>query len=251
MQVFFVTGTDTGVGKTVLTGLLARYLQSSGVPVAALKPVSSGDRRDARALRQSLDGALDIDAINPWHFHAPLAPLLAARRERRRVKLHQALRHIRSLSARFEVILVEGAGGLLSPLGEDFNARDLIAGLRATPIVVCPNRLGAVNQALLAAAALPGDLSDPLPPSERVSGRFKGSMRELFRRNLSRQARIVLVNPRRETSASRTNPALLRELTNGEPVCVFPWLSNARQPHAAIRSPGVLRSIRQILGLAG
>ena len=80
-RIIFITGTDTGVGKTVLTALLVRFLRERGVKAVALKPICSGDRADARALRAAMDGALSLDEINPWHFRAPVAPLLAARRE--------------------------------------------------------------------------------------------------------------------------------------------------------------------------
>jgi dethiobiotin synthetase len=182
---FFITGTDTGVGKTVLTVLLAHHLRKCGVNAAALKPVCSGGRDDALALHAALAGALTLDEINPWHFRAPIAPLLAARREQRRVKLAEVLAHVRSMQKRFDVLLVEGAGGLLSPLGVNFNSRDLIAALRATPVVVCSNRLGAVNQVLLTLAALP---------------------RSAFRR-----ARVVLVSPSKLDVAANTNAGLLAE----------------------------------------
>ena len=116
---FFITGTDTGVGKTVLTALLTRHLREHGVNAVALKPVCSGDRADARALHAASAGALTLDEINPWHFRAPIAPLLAARRERRRVGLADVLAHVRAMQKRFDVVLIEGAGGLLSPLGEN------------------------------------------------------------------------------------------------------------------------------------
>ncbi len=73
-RIFFITGTDTGVGKTVLTALLARFLRGRGVNAAALKPVCSGGRGDARIFSAAMDGALPLDKINPWHFHAPVAP---------------------------------------------------------------------------------------------------------------------------------------------------------------------------------
>src|SRR5208282_5318771 len=130
-----------------------------GVNAVALKPICSGVRADARELRAAMDGALSLDEINPWHFRAPIAPLLAARREQKRVRLADVLAHVRAMQKRFDVLLVEGAGGLLSPLGENFDSRDLIAALRATPMVVCPNRLGAVNQVLLTLAALPRSVS--------------------------------------------------------------------------------------------
>ena len=195
----FITGTDTGVGKTVLTSLLARHLRERGVAVAALKPICSGGRGDARALHSAFDGALTLDEINPWHFRAPLAPLLAARREHRRVELANVIDHVRRIQRRFDVVLVEGADGLLSALGKDLNARDLISALRAVPIIVCPNRLGVVNHVLLTVEALP--------------------------RAMARRAPVVLMSPRRPDLASRTNPRLLAGILGSERVHEFPWLS--------------------------
>src|ERR1044071_7096878 len=141
----FITGTDTGVGKTVLTSWLTRHLLQRGMAVAAFKPVSSGGRADAKALRAALQGGLSLDEINPWHFRAPIAPLLAARRENRKVKLAEVVAHIRKIQKRFDVLLVEGVGGILSPLGEGFDSRDLILKLDAMPIVVAPNKLGVIS----------------------------------------------------------------------------------------------------------
>jgi len=217
---FFITGTDTGVGKTILTSLLARHLRERGVAVAALKPICSGGRADARLLHSSLDGALTLDEINPWHFRAPLAPLLAARRERRRVELANVLSHVRKIRRRFDVVLVEGAGGLLSSLGEDFNARDLIVSLRAVPIIVCPNRLGVVNHVLLTVEALP--------------------------RAVARRTPVVLMSPRRPDLASRTNPNFLASILGPDRVHEFPWLSVTG---ASIRALASIRVRRVLEGL--
>jgi dethiobiotin synthetase len=211
-RILFITGTDTGVGKTVLTSLLARHLHERGAAVAALKPICSGGRADARALQCSLDGGLTLDEINPWHFRAPLAPRVAARRERRRVELASVLGHVRSVQRRFDVVLVEGAGGLLSPLGENFNARDLIIALRAVPIIVCPNRLGVVNHALLTVEAIPRVVAHP--------------------------AAVVLMSPRRPDLASRTNPRVLAGILGPNRVHEFPRLS------LAVSSGRALASIR-------
>src|SRR5437899_777836 len=217
-RILFITGTDTGVGKTVLTSLLTRHLRERGVAVAALKPICSGGRTDARALHSSLDGALTIDEINPWHVRAPHTPLLAARREHRRVDLANVLAHVRSVQRRFDVVLVEGAGGLLSSLGEDFNARDLIVALRAVPIIVCPNRPGVVNHALLTLEALP-----------RVA---------------ERRAPVVLMSPRQPDLASRTNPLLLAGMLGPDRVHEFPWLSGAPgRALASIRVRHVLEAL--------
>ncbi|MBM3875252.1 MAG: dethiobiotin synthase [Verrucomicrobia bacterium] len=219
----FITGTDTGVGKTVFTCLLARHLRASGVRVAALKPVCSGGRGDALALRAALDGALTLDEINPWHFRAPVAPLLAARREGKRVHLAAVLAHVRRFQKTFEIVLVEGAGGLLSPLGERFNARDLIAKLNATPIVVCPNRLGAVNQALLLMDAVPAVAARP--------------------------ARLVLVQPRTPDASTRSNPTLLGEFLGASRVFTLPRLGKVRQGSAEV--PSSLRHLVTALTAAG
>ncbi|MGA2854514.1 MAG: dethiobiotin synthase, partial [Verrucomicrobiota bacterium] len=182
-RTIFITGTDTGVGKTVLTALLVEFLRARGVNAAALKPICSGGRDDARVLHTAMDGALSLDEINPWHFRAPVAPLLAARRERKRVRLAGVLAHVRALQKRFDVLLIEGAGGLLSPLGENFNSGDLIAALGALPLVVAPNRLGAVNHILLTLAALP--------------------------RGAAATARVVLMSPPKRDAAVATNARLL------------------------------------------
>ncbi|MFZ1074561.1 MAG: dethiobiotin synthase [Verrucomicrobiia bacterium] len=211
-QVFFVTGTDTGAGKTVLASLLARFLREHGANVAALKPVCSGGRDDARALRAALKGALSIDEINPWHFRAPVAPLLAARRERKRVRLADVLKHVRTMQNRFEVVLIEGAGGLLSPLGENLDSRGLLTSLRATPIIVGPNRLGAVNQVLLTLEALPA--------------------------NFQRKAHVVLMSPPEPHSVIASNAKLLAEFFDAKRIFMLPWLGKPSSGDAALRGPG-------------
>jgi len=219
---FFITGTDTGAGKTVLTALLTHHLRKRGVNAVALKPVCSGDRADARALHAASAGALTLDEINPWHFRAPIAPLLAARRERRRVTLADVLAHVRTMQKRFEVVLIEGAGGLLSPLGEKFDSRELITALRAMPMVVCPNRIGAVNQILLALAALP--------------------------RSSSCRARVVLMSPAKPDAATSTNAGLLAEFLDPGRIFCLPWLGGHFDLEKALKNPRVRRTLQSLAG---
>jgi dethiobiotin synthetase len=216
----FITGTDTGVGKTVLTALLTRHLRKHGVNAVALKPICSGERADARALHPASAGALTLDEINPWHFRAPVAPLLAARRERRRVALADVLAHVRTMQKRFDVVLVEGAGGLLSPIGDNFDSRDLIAALRATPMVVCPNRLGVVNQVLLTLAALP--------------------------RSASRRARVVLMSPVKPDASTSTNVSLLAEFLDAKRIYCLPWLGGRIDPEKVLKDSHVRRALRAL-----
>jgi dethiobiotin synthetase len=223
--VLFITGTDTGVGKTVLACLVTRYLREAGVRVAALKPVSSGNRNDARLLRAAAGDVLSVDQINPWHFRAPLAPLAAARRERRTVKLAEVVAHVGRIGGQFQVVVVEGAGGLLSPLGGNFDSRDLIIALKATPVVVCPNRLGAINQSLLVQSALPP--------------------------RTARHAQVVLVSPKHPDAAGRTNPPLLAERLGAARVHVVPWLGCPYQPGLALAERRVRTAIRALVKSAG
>ena len=199
---YFITGTDTGVGKTALTALLTRHLRAHGLSVRAVKPLCSGGREDAQILRAAQDNTLPLDEINPWHFRAPLAPLVAARREGVKIRRGEMLSYLRRMRAGCDVLLIEGAGGLLSPLGEDFNARDLITALRATPLVVCPNRLGAINQALLVLAALP--------------------------RHAAQRAQVVLVSPLRPDASVQANTKMLAEALGSKHVHLLPRLTEAQ-----------------------
>jgi dethiobiotin synthetase len=220
-QTFFITGTDTGVGKTVLTALLAQFLREGGSNVAALKPVCSGNRDDAWKLFAALDGALSLDEINPWYFGAAVAPSLAAQLEKKSVKLLQVLTHTRAMQKHFDVLLVEGAGGLLSPLGENFNSRDLISALRATPIIVAANRLGAMNHLLLTLAALP--------------------------KILQAKTRVILVSPQKLDAATNSNAKLLARFFPVERIFPLPWLGKSFSATEVLKIPQVRRTLRALV----
>ena len=195
-RTFFITGTDSGVGKTVFTVSLLASLRQQGVNAAALKPICSGGREDAKKILAVSEGVLSLDEINPWHFRAAIAPTLAARQEKKKVKLAQAATHTRAMQKRFDILLVEGAGGLLSPLGENFNSRDLILATRATPVIVAPNRLGVVNQVLLTLEALPKSYQAKgrvvLMPTPKPDGSTKSNARLLA--EFFEAKRILTVN---------------------------------------------------------
>ncbi len=218
--ILFITGTDTGAGKTVLTGLLAAHLRVQKIRVAALKPVCSGGRDDARKIFAALDGALTLDEINPWHFRAPIAPLLAARREKKSMSRAEVLKHLRAVQKKFDVTLVEGAGGVLSPLGENFDSHDLILALRATPVIVAQNKLGAVNHLLLTLAALPED--------------FRAV------------AKVVLMSPAKSDAATATNAALLAEFFSAKQIFTLPWLGKNFSLAAALKQTPVRRTLSQL-----
>lgn len=218
--VYFITGTDTGAGKTVLTALLAGFLRGRKINVAACKPLCSGGREDALALHVALDGALTLAEINPWHFRAPLAPVLAAQRERKTVKLAQVSAHIRALQKKYAVTLVEGAGGLLSPLGEDFDSRDLVRALRATPIIVAQNKLGAVNHVRLTLEAL--------SPAQR------------------KIAWLVLMAPSKADAAARSNLGIITEYFPAKKILGIPWLGKSFALDQALKKPSVQTQLARL-----
>jgi dethiobiotin synthetase len=217
----FITGTDTGVGKTFLTALLTRFLRARGVKVAAFKPLCSGGRMDAEKIHAALGGALTLDEINPWHFRAAIAPSLAAKLENQSVTLAQVLAHLRARQKKFDVTLVEGAGGLLSPLGKDFDSRDLIAALRATPIIVAANKLGAVNHVLLTLAALP--------------------------KNVRAKAKVVLMSPAKADAATKTNAQLLGGFFPPSKILALQWLGENFEPSSALKNFRVKKTLAKLL----
>ena len=145
----FVTGTDTGVGKTYVTALVTHALRRAGLDTVALKPLCSGDRVDAEILRAAAGEELTLDEVNPHWFRAPVAPLVAARAEGRPVSLSALQDWYEKVAASRTSVLVEGAGGWLAPVLEGATAGDLCAAFGLPVILVVANRLGCVNHTLL------------------------------------------------------------------------------------------------------
>ncbi len=148
-KIIFITGTDTGVGKTIFTGMLVHHLREQGVRALAMKPFCSGGRADVKLLRAMQDAKLTEDEINPFYFPKPVAPLVDARRSKRLISLAEVIREIKTLAARCECLLIEGSGGLLVPLGEKYMVSDVIKRLNCQVIVVARNQLGTINHTLL------------------------------------------------------------------------------------------------------
>lgn len=153
-RIIFVTGTDTGVGKTLLTASLLFHLRQSGVDALAMKPFCSGGRGDVDLIRVIQGNDPPREEVNPFYFPEPVAPLIAARKLRRPVRLSHVLRVIGGMEERCERLIVEGSGGLLVPLGEGFNVADVIANLECDVVVVGKNKLGTINHTLLTVEAL-------------------------------------------------------------------------------------------------
>jgi dethiobiotin synthetase len=150
----FVTGTDTEVGKTVVSCGLVALLKSQGVKVGVMKPIASGGRQDAVQLRKAAGISESLDVVNPQYFKAPLAPTVAASLERRHINMDTIYRSYWFLQKHYDVVVVEGIGGVKVPLGESTYIVDLIQALRLPALVVSRAGLGTLNHTLLTLDAL-------------------------------------------------------------------------------------------------
>jgi dethiobiotin synthetase len=165
MRGLFVTGVGTGVGKTLVTTILGHQLREMGLRVKALKPVVSGyvegdPECDPALILRSLGIAPTkeaIAAITPWRFAAPISPHLAARRESRSVSREDVVRFCRQAGEDARAIrLIEGAGGVMSPMTSDATCLDLIADLGDPVVLVTGTYLGTLSHTLTALEALRG-----------------------------------------------------------------------------------------------
>lgn len=157
MSTVLITGTDTDVGKTYVSSLLLRALAQSGRRCAGIKPIASGCENiqgalinaDALALMASSSVKLSYLQTNPYAFEPAIAPHLAARAAGVSVELRKIVQAIRAAEMLCEDVVVEGAGGWLSPLADAFEHADLAKALSAPVLLVVGVRLGCINHARL------------------------------------------------------------------------------------------------------
>lgn len=153
----FITGTDTGVGKTYVAVMIVRALRAAGHRVGVYKPVASGCRReggrwlsdDALALWEAAGRPGSLDQVCPQCFAAPLAPPAAAREEGRHVDDALLRAGLEVWRRNSDIVVVEGAGGLMSPVSETALVGDLAAEFRFPLVIVARNALGTINHSLL------------------------------------------------------------------------------------------------------
>lgn len=224
-RILFITGTGTGAGKTVLTALLLRHLRRKGRDALAVKPFCSGSRDDARLLQRLQKEDLTLAETNPFCFKLPLAPWVAAGMGRGpRISLRQALREIQRLGKRCEILLVEGSGGVLAPLGQHYAAAQIISHLRCETVIVTRNCLGAINHTLLTAKYL-------------QSIGAKG-------------LKIVMMSEKGPDLASHSNINAICELLPGIPVFSLPYLGGKASKLRGVKKSEkkVKKTLAQILG---
>lgn len=156
---YFVTGTDTNVGKTLISCALLHGFAAQGKRVIGMKPVAAGcnangQNEDVLYLRAAGNVAVDYGQINPYSFLPAIAPHIAAQRTGVIIDLSVIAKSFQDLAAQADVVIVEGAGGLLVPLNEQQDSADLVRDLGLPVILVVGMRLGCLNHALLTAEAI-------------------------------------------------------------------------------------------------
>lgn len=161
-QAFFVTGTDTGAGKTVVSVLLLRALRAAGRTALAMKPVAAGcdvtadglRNEDVEALRAAASFPVAREAMNPYAFAPPISPHLAAARAGVAIDFGLLRERLDTLRRQADVVLVEGAGGWYAPVSDAATMADLAQALALPVVLVVGLRLGCLNHALLSAEAI-------------------------------------------------------------------------------------------------
>ena len=218
----FIAGTDTAVGKTMVTAALAAWLRAAGYDVGVMKPVHTGCRRphsrrpppDSATLMRAASARDPIDLVTPYRLRRPLSPLAAARAEGRSIDPERLRAAYRALIHRHQIVLVEGSGGLLVPLTASSTVADMIAAWKLPLIVVARAGLGTLNHTLLTIEAA------------RRRGILIGG---------------IILNHDRPTAGRRRDPSvggngpLLRELTGLPVVGPLPHLEGLRLADSAAR----------------
>jgi len=163
MKSLFVVGTDTGVGKTIVTGCLARFLAERGFSVITQKWIETGSslgvsldiKLHLKIMRKDIEEIKeDLRDVSPYIFKHPSSPHLASKRENKRLAINKIIKSFRVLAKKFDFVVVEGIGGALVPIDEKHLVVDIVRRLHLPVLVVAQNKLGAINHTLLTTEAL-------------------------------------------------------------------------------------------------
>ena len=203
----FITGTDTAVGKTVVTGAIAAALRDKAVTPGVFKPIATGCRvtreglvsEDAEFLSHCSDSKLPLGLVNPIRYREPVAPLVAIQRGKPPIDWEAMRLAYSNVLAGSDLVLVEGIGGVLVPLEPDYLVLDLMADMGLPTVIVAASRLGMINHTLM-------------------------TLKMCRDRGLS-VAGVVINGYRPEQAglAEETNPRVIREVGKVEILAVIPY----------------------------
>ncbi|MFH1824695.1 MAG: dethiobiotin synthase [Candidatus Firestonebacteria bacterium] len=149
MKGIFITSTDTGVGKTFFASGLLRTLKNKNLNVCGFKPFVSGSKEDAILLKKASKSNENLNLINPVFFKKPLAPYVASKIEKKDINLKRVFEAFEALKKKYELLIVEGIGGVLVPIKKNYFVLNLIKDLKLPVIVMVKPSLGTINQTLL------------------------------------------------------------------------------------------------------
>jgi len=206
---FFIAGTDTGVGKTIMAGAMIKALSFLGHRVGAMKPVESGCGReggllvpfDGMFLKQTAHMDEPVTLVTPCCFESPLAPLAASEIDKKEVDIPEIRRAFKGLSAKYRAMILEGIGGLMVPVKKDYYVVDMAKEFGLPLLLVARPGLGTVNHTMLS-------IRCALDEGLEVAG--------------------VVINyskPPQESLAEKTNPKLLAQICPVPIIGIFPYLS--------------------------
>ena len=216
MKGIFITGTDTGVGKTLIAGALASWLRSQGTSTGVLKPFSSGSWDDARFLKKCANVSEKLSEISPFYFKYPVAPAVSLRIEKRSIQPQTLKAKIRPLLKKYTYWVVEGIGGAAVPITSTTDAMDVARDLRLPVLVVSRLSLGTLNHTFLT-------VQYAKAKKLRVCG--------------------IILNQhpsRRRGIAEKTNPKMIERMTGVPVLGIFPTL-----PKRTIKDPKLLAQTLQ------
>ena len=159
---FFITGTDTGIGKTFVTCILMQFIKFHHKKVIGMKPIAAGvdikngetSNEDVNLLKYESTLQLELGEVNTYSFDEPMAPHIAAQKHNIEIDFKKIKMHAETLKNRADYLLIEGAGGYLVPLGESTSIADLVDELNIPIIIVIGVKLGCINHSLLTIEAI-------------------------------------------------------------------------------------------------
>ncbi|WP_309488724.1 dethiobiotin synthase [Oceaniferula flava] len=154
MKGLFITGTDTGAGKTYVSSLIIEALRAEGHKAVGYKPICCGGREDAYALKQASGDEVDLERVNPCWMRTPAAPYVAGMFENRELEIPSLVQGCHDLASDHELVIAEGVGGWMVPISKEYMVADLARDIGLPVVLVVGNKLGALNQTLLTVQAM-------------------------------------------------------------------------------------------------
>ena len=156
MNSFFVTGTDTDVGKTCVSAALAKHFRDNDVDVGVMKPFASGYKATPDSVSADVEilmkysGVTDsIDLVNPYYFEIPTSPYDASKQLNLEIDISKVIESYNQLSSIHDIVIVEGIGGIMTPISRNYFVSDLISDLQLSSFIVTGSKIGAVNHFML------------------------------------------------------------------------------------------------------